>query len=95
MLLVELSTGERRQRSITESHPAADAKSSFVVANPRCARSLSGQSSGDCSDPDDDPPLIIQDMDLLSSLAIELSHTKNTTPNGFEVRRRMPLPRQA
>ena len=62
---------------------------------PRRASSLCGECSGDCSNADDDPPLIIQDMDLFSSLALDLSHTENPTPNGFEVGCRVALPRQA
>jgi hypothetical protein len=34
-------------------------------------------------------------MDLFSSLALELGHTENSPPNGFEVRRRMPFPRKS
>ena len=44
-------------------------------------------------DPTDDPPLVIQDMDLLSSLTLELSHTENPTPNGLEVSCQMTLAR--
>jgi hypothetical protein len=65
------------------------------VATPRGASPLSGKGGGDCSNADDDPPLIIQDMDLFSSLALELGHTENSPPNGFEVRRRMPFPRKS
>jgi hypothetical protein len=46
---------------------------------------LSGKRSGDCPNADDDPSLVIQDMDLSSSLALQLSHTENPTPYGFEV----------
>ena len=66
----------------------------LLGASPRRASPLSGKRSGDCPNADDDPPLVIQDMDLFSSLAFELSHTENPTPNGVEVRRRMTLPRQ-
>jgi hypothetical protein len=59
----------------------------------RRASSLSGKCSGDCPDADDDPSLVVQDMDLFSSLALKLSHTENPTPDGFEVRRQMPLVR--
>ena len=68
--------------------------SCLVEATPPRASSLSGKGSGDCPNADDDPPLVIQDMDLFSSLAFELSHTENPTPDGFEVRCQMPLPRQ-
>ena len=80
--------------STTQSQRAAVAASCSVGATPRRASSLSGKRSGDCSNADDDPPLVIQDMDLLSSLAFELSHTENPTPNGFEVGRQMTLARQ-
>src|SRR5271169_4696786 len=80
---------------MTQSQPAADATSCSVVTTPRRASPLSGEGGGDCSNADDDPPLIIQDMDLFSSLAFELSHTENQTPNGFQVRRWMPLPRKS
>jgi hypothetical protein len=69
--------------------------SGFDDATTRRASTLCGEPSGDCSDADDDPPLIIQDMDLLSSLALELSHTENPSPNRVEVGCRMSLSRQA
>jgi hypothetical protein len=92
---VVLAARARHRQSSTESLHAAFLASCFVGATPRCASPLCGECSGDCSNADDDLPLIIQDMDLLSSLAFELSHPKNPTPNGFEVRCRMSLPRQA
>ena len=67
--------------------------SCVVEASSRRAGSLSGKRSSDCPDADDDPPLVIQDMDLLSSLALELSHTENPTPNGLEVSCQMTLAR--
>jgi hypothetical protein len=65
-----------------------------VEATPHRASSSSGKCIGDCPNADDDPPLVIQDMDLFSSLAFELSHTENPTPDGFQVGCQMPLPRQ-
>ena len=59
------------------------------------ACSLSRKRSSDCTDADDDPSLVIQDMDLPSSLALELSHTENSTPDGFEIGCRMTLAGQA
>ena len=81
--------------SWTQSLSLGVLASCFVDVRPRSASSFCGECSGDCSNADDDPPLIIQDMDLFSSLAFDLGHTENPTPNGFEVRRRMALPRQA
>jgi hypothetical protein len=81
--------------SSTKSLHVAFLASCFVDATPRRASSLCGECSGDCSNADDDPPLIIQDMDLFSSLAFELSHTENPTPDRFQVDCQMPLPRQA
>jgi hypothetical protein len=46
-------------------------------------------------DADDNPPFVIQDMDLLSSLTFELSHSENPTPNCFKVGRQMALARQS
>jgi hypothetical protein len=65
------------------------------VGNLACANSLCGQSGGDRSNADDDLPLIIQDMDLLSPLALEFRHIENPSPNSVEVGSRMSLPRQS
>jgi hypothetical protein len=83
-----------RRLSITQSRRPAVVTLCVLEATPHRPSSLSGKRSSDRPNADDDPPLVIQDMDLLSSLALELSHTENSTPDGFEVRRRMPLPRQ-
>jgi hypothetical protein len=64
-----------------------------VGATSRHASSLSRESSGDCPDANDDPSLVIQDMDLFSSLALKLSHTENPTPDCFEVGCQMTLAR--
>jgi hypothetical protein len=82
------------EASAKQLSSAAGVASFAVGANPRRASSLSGKRSSDCPNADDDPPLLIQDMDLLSSLALELSHTENPTPNGVEVGRRVTLARQ-
>jgi hypothetical protein len=63
----------------------AIAPSSLVEAALNRAGSLSRECGGDCPDADDDPSFVIQDMDLLSSCALERGHTENSTPNGFEV----------
>jgi hypothetical protein len=34
---------------------------------------------------DNDPPLVVQDLDLPTSFALELRHAENATPNRFEV----------
>ena len=81
-LVVFAACGPHRLSSTQSLHVAVLA-SCLVDANPRCASSLRGERSGDCSNADDHPPLIIQDMDLFSSLAFELSHTENPTPDGF------------
>jgi hypothetical protein len=83
-----------RRLSITQSRRPAVVTSCVLEATPHRPSSLSGKRSSDCPNADDDPPLVIQDMDLLSSLALELSHTENPTPNGVEVGRRMTLARQ-
>ena len=93
--LVVLAPRGAHRLSSTQSLHVAFLASCFVGATARRAKALRRDRRGDCSNADDDPPLIIQDMDLFSSLAFELSHTENPTPDGFEVRRRMPLPRQA
>ena len=80
--------------SSTKSLHVAFLASCFVDATPRRASSLCGECSGDCSNADDDPPLVIQDMDLFSSLALQLSHTENHTPHSFQVGCQMPFPRQ-
>ena len=64
-------------------------------STPHRASPLSGKGSGDCPNADDDPSLVIQDMDLFPSLTLELGHTENSPPNGFEVRRQMPFPRKS
>jgi hypothetical protein len=92
-LLAPASLGLHRLPS-TQSLQVAVPASCFDDATRRRASSLRGESSGDCSNADDDPPLIIQDMDLLPSLALELSHTENPSPNRVEVVCRMSLSRQ-
>ncbi len=68
--------------------------SCFVRAIPRRLSSLGREFSGDRPNADDDPPVVIQDMDPFSSLTFEFSHAENPTPNSFEIGRRVPLARQ-
>jgi hypothetical protein len=91
-LLAPTSLEPRRLPSIQSLRPAVLA-SDFNEVTPCRANTLCGESSGDRSNADDDPSLIIQDMDLISSLALELSHTENPSPNRVEVVCRMPLSR--
>jgi hypothetical protein len=45
---------------------------------------------------DNNPPLVVQDLDLPTSFALELRHAENATPNRFEVGGKMtfaPQPR--
>jgi hypothetical protein len=79
--------------SITQSRRPAVVTLCVLEATPHRPSSLSGKRSSDCPNADDDPPLVIQDMDLFSSFALKLSHTENPTPNGVEVGRRMTLAR--
>jgi hypothetical protein len=79
--------------STTQAHSVASVASCRLGATSRRASSLSQESSGDCPDANDDPSLVIQDMDLFSSLALKLSHAENPTPDGFKVGCQMTLPR--
>jgi len=69
------------------------ALSCSVGAIPRRANAFSGKRSGRCPDADDNPPLVIQDMDVLSSLTFALGHSEHPTPNGFKVGCQMALAR--
>jgi hypothetical protein len=58
---------------------------------PNSAGAFSGKRRSHCANADDDPPLVIEDPDLLSLLAVQLSNAENPSPNTFEVGRRMTL----
>src|SRR6476619_1582526 len=81
--------------SMRGSQGPAVALSCSVGAIPRGTSSFRGKRGGHCPDADDNPPFVIQDMDLLSSLTFELSHSENPTPNCFKVGRQMALARQS
>ncbi len=78
---------------MSEPQGSTVALSCSVGAIPRRANPFSGKRSGDCPYADDNPPLVIQDMDVLSSLPFALSHSEHPTPNGFKVDRQMALAR--
>ena len=55
---------------------------------------LSRKRSRDCAYADDNSPLVVQDVDLSSPLAFELSHAENQAPNRFEIGRQVTLAAQ-
>jgi hypothetical protein len=65
-----------------------------VYGAPPRASALGGKCSGEGPNSDDDPTLVIQDMDLLSPLSLKLSHPENPSPDGFQVGGQMSLSRQ-
>jgi len=55
---------------------------------------LSRKRSRVCAYADDNSPLVVQDVDLSSPLAFELSHAENHAPNRFEIGRQVTLAAQ-
>lgn len=55
---------------------------------------LSRKRSRVCAYADDNFPLVVQDVDLSSPLAFELSHAENQAPNRFEIGRQVTLAAQ-
>jgi hypothetical protein len=70
---------------------AAVSNSCSDETTPNSAGSFSGKRRSHCANADDDPSLVIQDPDLLSLLAVQLSHAENPSPNAFKVGGRMTL----